>query len=90
MKAIVSFIRPTTVLKTVPIVQKNEGQFKRNFANREELVQSIQEIPPPTTYDTIMYVRCGCNREMIYETYDDIPASNVTCVCGQLVIVYEN
>ena len=90
MKAIISFIRPTTILKKVPIVQKGEGPFKINFADKAELVQFIQAIPPPAAYDAVMYVKCGCNREIIYGTYDDIPASNVTCACGQLVIVYGN
>jgi hypothetical protein len=88
VKAIVSFIRSTTILKKISVVQKNADGTFRNFRDKVELVQSIQLVPPPTTYDAVMYVKCGCGREFVYTTFDDIPSSNVTCVCGQLVIVY--
>ena len=91
MKAIVSFIRSTTILKKVPIVQKTiniDTGARRNFDDKAELVDFINSMPPPQGYDTVMYVKCGCNREFIYPTFNDIPADNLTCVCSQLVIVY--
>jgi hypothetical protein len=75
-------------LKNISIVQTVDKGVSRNFNNKDELVQLIKGIVPPLEYDTIMYVKCGCNREFIYATFDDIPADNLICECGQKVIIY--
>jgi len=88
MKPKVSFIRQTTLLKKVSIVQLRQDQTTRNFNNRDELVSYLNKIDPQPDMDTVMYVRCGCNRDFIFTEISDIPPSDVNCICGQKVIKY--
>ncbi|MDO8640291.1 MAG: hypothetical protein Q7R33_02005 [Nitrosarchaeum sp.] len=92
-KAIVEFIRQTSILKKVSIVQKQLSKTTyRNFYNKDELVEFIQQFENLVTSnvkpDAVLYVRCACNYDFIYTTYNDIPETNVDCRCGQKVIEY--
>jgi len=88
MIVILSFIRKTTILKNVSIAQMTDGSLKRNFYDKAELVSVIDSIPPPAGADTVLYIKCGCGREYLWTTTDDIPTTNFDCVCGQKVIEY--
>jgi len=88
MKPKVSFIRQTTMLKKISIVQLKQDQTTRNFKDRDELVSYLDAITPPPDMDTVMYVKCGCGNEFIYSIIEDIPTSDVFCKCSQIVIKY--
>jgi len=88
MKPKVSFIRKTTLLKNISIVQLRQDQTTRNFNDRGELVSYLNQIVPQPDVDTVMYVRCGCYRDFIFKDISDIPQSDVNCVCSQRVIKY--
>ena len=88
MKAILSYNQRTTVLKTVSVVQKKCAGVCVNFTNKDDLISEIQKSTPPNNNDAIMSITCGCNRDYIFSNYSDIPANNLTCVCGQLLLAY--
>lgn len=88
MKPILEYIRLTPLLKNDTIVQFEQHKVRRLFNDRQELIAFIDTIDPPVTADTVLYIRCGCKLEFIYATREDIPATEVYCICGQKVIVY--
>lgn len=88
MKALVSFIRKSTILKNISIVQKNEGSVNVNFVSRNELTAYLDSILRPLNVDTVLYVKCACDRDFIFAENIDIPNGNIICECGQKVIEY--
>lgn len=88
MKALVSFIRKSKVLKNISIVQKNEGSTNVNFVDQNELIAYLNSISKPPNIDTVLYVKCACDRDFIFAEITDIPNGNINCECGQVVLKY--
>jgi len=88
MKPLLQMIRPSAFLKNISIVQKLDNGVHRNYVDRNEFISYIQSISRPPDVDTVLYVRCACNRDFIYTEITDIPNGNVNCECGQKVIEY--
>jgi hypothetical protein len=88
MKALISFIRKSKFLKNISIVQKNEGSMNVNFIDRNELISYLNSIPRQLNVDTVLFVKCACDRDFIFAENTDIPNGNIICECGQMVIEY--
>ncbi len=70
------------------IVQKREGKTMRNFSDKQEFTDFVDAIKPSITVTGYATVKCGCGQLYEYQTKDDIPATNVDCVCGRHIITY--
>lgn len=89
MKPLISLIRQTKILKDISIVQKRENNVYRNFISKKEFVDDqINKLNRSPNIDTVLHIKCACNRDFIYTEITDIPEDNVICECGQKVIEF--
>ena len=68
-----------------PIVIKRDGT---NWANRSELQDFVDEQYVPPKSDTYLLAVCSCGEEFSYAEKDDVPDTEVNCVCERPILKY--
>jgi hypothetical protein len=66
------------------VIQKN-GQ---KFTDRDDIVQYIESKNPKSGAPILLEAICQCGRDYSYAVKEDIPESNVVCVCGRNLLIY--
>ena len=60
----------------------------RNWNNKAEFTDYVDQLYVPPSSDTYVYIICQCGAEFVYATKADVPSSNVVCDCGRKVLIY--
>jgi len=87
MRSKLTCLQKNSFSKNVSIVRNKD----KNFKNKNELVEFIQNIKIASTdvYTVDLYIKCACGKEHIFKSVNELSASNLVCNCGQMIIEYK-
>lgn len=92
-KPIISYaaqqILPLIPELNVSVVRKKVDKTTyRNWTNKTELTDYVDQLYVPPTSNCYLFIKCQCNMEHEYTNKTDVPATNLTCTCGRKLVEY--
>jgi len=73
-----------------PIVRKREGQNYRNFKDKTEFINFVDNIGPSRRVTGYVTIKCSCGKIYEFLSKNEIPDSSLICDCGRHVLIYES